>query len=516
MNESERKYGRDADLEAEIEEILSECSSSENSPVYSEDIGEMAQRYGVSLGSVPEQSYYNDVPFSGYADNSRRMYGSYPSNQQDIYDENGGRILYDADINSHGRVYNAKQNIPPLSERRKNIAETADSGLRVLYDAETSAKTVYEAPFENLSTSDSLPEISDGTERHRREKKKNKAAKKKKYSKEPELKNGLTKKQRVLKVFLPWNGDSKGETVRKIIMDISFVVLFICAFYFMDYFIELTTAKNIDNNTSTDIISVEDNDLEKRWQEIRAKYPDVNFPEGMLIDYANLYAKNQDFAGWISIANTNIDIPVVKTNDNSYYLKHDFLKNDTKYGCSFVDYRNNLKTLDDNTIIYGHHMRDNMLFAQLENYKSFDGYKNSPVIEFNTLYSKQKWKVFAVFVTNDSRSDDNGYMFNFIVPNFHTRESYASYIDALKERSLYNTGVDVKTDDKILTLSTCDYDFDNARLVVVARMVRPGESENVDVSSAVVNENPRYPQKWYDVKGKTNPYRDSFRWEPNV
>lgn len=515
MSDSEKKYGRDADLDSEIAEIIAECDSSTDSSVYTEDISEMARRYGVDVGSVPPQGNY--YPTESYRGSSlydtERYYNNIPPVPKEQFDENGGRIVYDADSGMYGKIRNQQpDSIPPLSERRKKLQSEADTGMRVLYDADTSAKTAYEAPFDSLGESNHAPAVSDGIERHHREKKNRKKAKK-----QPELKGGLTKRQRFFKVFIPWSGDSKGEITRKIIMDISFVVLFICAFYFMDYFIELTDAKNIDNNLKPSVVDVADNDdLEKRWEEIKKKYPDVNFPEGMLIDYADLYAKNSDFVGWISIPATNIDAPVVKTTDNSFYLKHDFLKNDTKYGCSFMDYRNNLKTLDDNTIIYGHHMRDNMLFAQLETYKTIDGFKGSPVIEFNTLYSKQKWKVYAVFITNDSRQDDNGYMFNFIVPNFHTKDSYSSYIEALDERTLYTTGVDINSDDQILTLSTCDYDFDNSRLVVVARMVRPGESESVDVEKAVVNENPRYPQKWYDVMGKSNPYKDSFRWEPNV
>ncbi len=528
MSDTQKGYGRDGDLDREVSEILSEYDAAGSSTGSGEDIREMAKRYGVDVGgaSFPPShdpsvgsSYPTENPYYPY-------YQPYSAPPQAPLDENGGRIVYDADAPMPGGAYppvynsrsardngaNSSQNsIPSAAQRRMNREKQAkmqSSSVHVLYDADTSAKTAYEAPFENIGEKKEAAPVSDGIEKNRK-----KSSKKKK---QPERDaNGLTKTQRFFRVFVPWNGDSKKEKVRKIVMDVSFFVLFFCAIYFMNYFIELSDAVNIESDMKELIQTDQTDDLATRWAKIRAKYPDINFPEGMNIDYAELYAQNQDFVGWISIDNTNIDAMVVQAEDNTFYLKHDFHKNDTKYGNTFMDYRNNNKDLDQNTILYGHHMRDNMLFAQLENYMTVEGFAASPVIEFNTAYQNYQWKVYAVFVTNDSREDDNGYLFNYIVPNFHSEASFASYIEALDERKLYDTGVDINTSDKILTLSTCSYEFQDARLVVVARMVRPGESAEVDVSKAVVNENPRYPQIWYDKHGQTNPYRDAFRWEPN-
>ena len=400
---------------------------------------------------------------------------------------------------------------PSVAERRRILREQQQASVHVVYDADTSSHAAKEAPFENIGERETLPPVSDGKENRKKKTKKEKTTKKK--SAKP---GELTKTQRVFKTFIPWTGDSKREYIRKIVMDVSFVVLLICALYFMDYFIEYNNASK--NNPSPPEVVTEVSDAEalaEKWAGIRAKYPGVDFPEGMNIAYADLYAQNQDFVGWISIDNTPIDSQVVQSDDNEYYLKHDFRQVYTRYGSLFMDYRNNIKELDDNTLIYGHHMRDGLGFAKLEKYKTVDGYKESPIIEFNTLYKNYKWKVFAVFLTNNKASDDNGYMFNIIVPNFHTRESYMGYIDAVNERSLYSTGVDVLPSDKILTLITCDYNYDDERLVVIARQVRDGEKENVDFSKIVANENPRYPQKWYDVMGLSNPYRDAYRWRPN-
>ena len=119
--------------------------------------------------------------------------------------------------------------------------------------------------------------------------------------------------------------------------------------------------------------------------------------------------------------------------------------------------------------------------------------------------------VYAAFLTNSKEKDDNGYVlpYNFIDIG---EQKFEAYIDEIDKRKFYTTGIDIAPTDKILTLSTCAYDFDDARLVVVARERREGESINIDVSKAYYNQNPKYPQAWYDVNKKTNPYAEDSRW----
>lgn len=239
----------------------------------------------------------------------------------------------------------------------------------------------------------------------------------------------------------------------------------------------------------------------------------TNYPTGMLAKYAQLYDVNSDLAGWISIPALEINLPVVQGTDNSYYLRRNIYKKRTDYGVPFFDYRiNDLKNLPRNTVVYGHNMRhDDLIFGMLENYREISGFRSAPVIECNTIYGDQLWFVYAVFITNSVASDDNGYLFpyNFIDVS---DAKFAEYIKEIDKRKFYDTGVDINETDKILTLSTCCYDFDDARLVVVARMRRDGESSTVDTSKARENTNPKYPQAWYDANKKTNTYAGDARW----
>lgn len=243
--------------------------------------------------------------------------------------------------------------------------------------------------------------------------------------------------------------------------------------------------------------------------------------DGILLKYKKAYEKNNDLVGWITVPNTSIDHPVVQAKDNEYYLRKSFYKIYDRRGTIFMDYECNPKELDKNTIIYGHNYLDSTMFSDLEKYKDLDFYKSAPVIDFNTIYKSYKWKVFAVYLINVEPQDDNGYSLYYIYP-FMTEDTLEEYLQVIKERSIINTSVDVKKTDKILTLSTCTRDMDlpghgetNARCVVLARLVRDGESPEVDTSTATLNENPKYPDIWYKANDKTNPYSDDVdSWEP--
>lgn len=248
---------------------------------------------------------------------------------------------------------------------------------------------------------------------------------------------------------------------------------------------------------------------------LKQQNPDIVFPENMQPKYAKLYVENQDFVGYLHADNSDLDFPIVQGKDNDEYIEINFFGEYTKYGSPFMEATNNTKNLDMNTVIYGHNMRDGSLFAALEQYMTLEGYKEAPVISFNTLYQDFDFKVIAVMITNINPEDDNGYVFRYYWTNLNSVINYKAYLNQLAQRSFYDTGVDVQPSDRILTLSTCHDEFDDARLVVVARLVRPGESSAVDTSKAVENPNPRFPQAYYDEHGMTNPYKNAFKWEPS-
>lgn len=327
---------------------------------------------------------------------------------------------------------------------------------------------------------------------------------------------------------------SKKEIIRRVVLAVSIIAIVISAAMLINEYRLAKQNENVEEEASNLIIEEattkkddgksDENEEdptevqltpEQQWAQIKQEYPSVIFPANIQLKYAKLYAENQDFVGYLSADAVNLNLPVVQTNNDEEYLKKNFYGQTTKYGCPFVTHLNNIDPLDMNTVIFGHHMNNNTIFGTLDAYKKIDGFKKAPVITFNTLYRDYSWKIIASFITNAYGKDDiNNYVFPYYFTSLSSYERYAAYLNELSQRSLYDTGVDVVPTDKILTLSTCSHEFEDARFVVVARLVRPGESTGVDTSKAVVNSSPRYPQAYYDAKKiKTNPYKNASQWQ---
>lgn len=289
--------------------------------------------------------------------------------------------------------------------------------------------------------------------------------------------------------------------VKKIIIAVCVAVLVIASVFLVKFFIDKNDEGNVDvsNNPSTE--QTETTEPEERP------------------DYSEYVAKNPETVGWITIPGTNINAPVLQTVDNDYYMDHNFEQESEYRGAIFMDYRNDASDLDANTIIYGHNSYDGKVFSDLAQYDDIEFYKEHPMIEFNTLDKYYQWKIYAVIITNQVPTEDNGYVFNFIYPHMEG-PNFKGYVQELNKRTLYYTGVDIKDGDRILTLSSCCRNLDTSNyraktsIVVIARAVRPGEDPTVDTSKAYINENPKYPQLYYNKHGIENPFKNDERWYP--
>ena len=186
--------------------------------------------------------------------------------------------------------------------------------------------------------------------------------------------------------------------------------------------------------------------------------------------YAEVYAANSDFVGWISIKGTAIDYPVMQSIDRpNFYLRRGFDREYSKHGVPYIQ-EDCVVGSSDNLIIYGHHMNDGSMFADLCSYKSKDFWQTYPTIRFDTLDGFGVYEIVAVFKTVVYAQNGFRY-FDFVDLDDPAR--FDAYIAQCKALSLYDTGVEAIYGDKLITLSTCEYSHENGRMVVVARKVEP-------------------------------------------
>lgn len=177
------------------------------------------------------------------------------------------------------------------------------------------------------------------------------------------------------------------------------------------------------------------------------------------IDLEALKKINDDVIGWIDFVTIPINYPVVKGEDNDFYLTHTFNKEENKSASIFADYMNKGDFTDKNTIIYGHNMKNKSMFGLLNNYKDEDYYKSNPGFYIYDFTGKHYYEIFSCYTVE---ADGDIYQINFV-----SDEDFINYVDKAKSRSNYKTDVKIDETDKLILLSTCTTN-DDYRFVVHA------------------------------------------------
>lgn len=180
-------------------------------------------------------------------------------------------------------------------------------------------------------------------------------------------------------------------------------------------------------------------------------------PEQISVDFGKLCAKYPDTVGYIYGANTGISYPIVQGSDNDFYLKHDYDGNTNNNGSIFMEYLCSGDFSSGNSIIYGHHMKSGLMFAHLENYKSQSYYDAHPYFYIYTPTKNYRLDLFAgCVVAGDA--------------DIYSLEPSADTIASMVSKSTFKSKIGTPTGN-IVTLSTCDYTYSDARYVVLGQLV---------------------------------------------
>ena len=211
---------------------------------------------------------------------------------------------------------------------------------------------------------------------------------------------------------------------------------------------ESETYQNMDDNKK-DIDFIDVNDTE----EVITTTKKSNYVSAYYINYQQVFdkllEKNNDTVAWLQINNTKINYPIVKSEDNSFYLDHDYFKRKNSMGWIYMDYRNNPVDLDQNTIIYGHNIKQGIMFGTLKYLFNSSWYnkEENQIITFNTPTHNMKFKIFSLYKTPET--DD------YLKNEFATNEDFMNFLNLIKSRSINNFNVELNENSKIITLSTC-------------------------------------------------------------
>jgi len=255
---------------------------------------------------------------------------------------------------------------------------------------------------------------------------------------------------------------------------IYYILLTVCAVAFFISFSQIylwysdnNRTKDLMKSISVPVIAIQDSPDGKVYssEEVDSNAPyNSNGVEYIKTNFDDLLKRNQDTVGWVAMIGTTVNYPILQSKDNDYYLTHSFDKSSNAAGWIFADFRNDMSTLDRNTIIYGHNRIDNSMFGSVA-FALHDWWYKDPenyIIKLNTLYDQTIWQIFSIYVIPEGN--------DYIQTYFSNDKEYIDFISKMQGRSQKVFNITLTAQDKILTLSTCQ--GSKNRLVVHAKLIR--------------------------------------------
>ena len=188
-----------------------------------------------------------------------------------------------------------------------------------------------------------------------------------------------------------------------------------------------------------------------------------------MLQVQELQKENPDIVGWIEIEGTNINYPVLQGTDNSYYMTHNYKKEEAKDGSIFLDKDCDWTIPSSNLLMYGHNMGDGAMFQDLLKYEDEEFYKQHPIVRFTTATEDAEYEIISAFKSRVYyKSEKNVFRYYYFI-NADNEEEYNEFVNSAKEASFYDTGKTAEYGDQLMTLSTCSYHTEDGRFAVVAR-----------------------------------------------
>ncbi len=217
-----------------------------------------------------------------------------------------------------------------------------------------------------------------------------------------------------------------------------------------------------------------DSDAQNQMQSEGRANSELKAPD-ILGQYQSFCENYPDVFGWLKIPGTEIDVPVMQSDDEEkgekyYYLHRDYTGKPSAEGSLFVDSKSGCYPQDDNTVIYGHNMNSGHIFGTLEKFMDYDYFREHQDIQYDTIYETGQYRVVAVLKTRILYQDEEGFRY-YRFFHYDTQEEFQECLAFINRNKLFDTGEELRYGDQTIMLSTCEYSQENGRLVVVAKRV---------------------------------------------
>lgn len=250
----------------------------------------------------------------------------------------------------------------------------------------------------------------------------------------------------------------KVRKIRASILLFLSIVLIACVIY-VGYHLYSSYKDKKDNTDILETIKVDENKVTSNTTKRMAQLKE-------------LQKENDEIIAWIEIEGTKINYPICQTDNNQFYLDHNYKKESSQSGSLFLDKNFDLVNGSSNYLIYGHRNQQGLMFEDLLKYKDEKFYKNHKRIKFTTAKEDCEYEILAVFYSRVYyKSEKNVFRYYYFV-NAKDEKEYNEYVENSKKASLYDTKVTASFEDQLLTLSTCEYSQEDGRFVVVAKKVK--------------------------------------------
>lgn len=263
------------------------------------------------------------------------------------------------------------------------------------------------------------------------------------------------------------------DWIRMILGIICICIAVGCIIYLGSYFLKSKHSQDRVKELKQIVSDVKTEDTEESgdMQEHRIEYEKIN---GRLVQkkFAELYRQNPDFIGWLTIPGTKVDYPVMQhEGDNEYYIHRNFEEEWDGSGLPFMDLRSNYMLPTDNLLIYGHNMKTGTMFAGILKYDSEEYYQTHKTLTFDTLDADGEYEVIAAFYSQIYPEEDTEHFKYYEFFDAGSEEEFNAYVEQVQALTPYKIDTEVSYGDTLLTLSTCAYNTENGRFVLVAKQI---------------------------------------------